>query len=103
MPLLLGLGNVEVALVKAIESGNTDLVYTVLIHLHENMQLGDFEVSISVQFNISLMGAGCRSVCITQSLPDSIFKRNLKLYLTEKALYCFEDHYIEILKLTSVF
>lgn len=54
MPLLLGLGNVEVALVKAIESGNTDLVYTVLIHLHENMQLGDFEVSISVQFNISL-------------------------------------------------
>lgn len=54
MPLLLGLGNVEVALVKAIESGNTDLVYTVLIHLHENMQLGDFEVSISVPFNIYL-------------------------------------------------
>ncbi|XP_046684103.1 vacuolar protein sorting-associated protein 16 homolog isoform X2 [Homalodisca vitripennis] len=46
VPLLLGLGKVEVALVKAIESGNTDLVYTVLIHLHENMQLGNFEMKI---------------------------------------------------------
>ncbi|XP_054280051.1 vacuolar protein sorting-associated protein 16 homolog isoform X2 [Macrosteles quadrilineatus] len=46
VPLLLSLNKVEVALVKSIESGNTDLVYTVLIHLHENMQLGNFEMKI---------------------------------------------------------
>jgi hypothetical protein len=44
IPLLLRLGENLPALVKAIESGNTDLVYTVLLHLRENMPLGDFQV-----------------------------------------------------------
>jgi hypothetical protein len=44
VPLLLRLGEDRPALVKAIESGNTDLVYTVLLHLRENMPLGEFQV-----------------------------------------------------------
>jgi hypothetical protein len=44
VPLLLKLGEDRPALVKAIESGNTDLVYTVLLHLRENMPLGEFQV-----------------------------------------------------------
>lgn len=46
VPLLLHLGQDRVALVKAIESGNTDLVYTVLLHLRENMPLGKFQMEI---------------------------------------------------------
>lgn len=56
VPMLLRLGQDKVALVKAIESGNTDLVYTVLLHLRENMPLGKFQVSgvISVcPFNLT--------------------------------------------------
>jgi hypothetical protein len=44
VPLLLRLGEDRPALVKAIESGDTDLVYTVLLHLRENMPLGEFQV-----------------------------------------------------------
>lgn len=46
MKLLLDLGENTPALVKAIESGDTDLVYTVILKLRENMQLGDFKVFI---------------------------------------------------------
>ena len=46
VPLLLRLGEDRPALVKAIESGDTDLVYTVLLHLRENMPLGEFQVSL---------------------------------------------------------
>ena len=45
MPLLLRLGEEQVALKKAVESGNTDLVYTVILHLREHMPLSDFQVS----------------------------------------------------------
>lgn len=45
VPLLLKLGEERAALHKAVESGNTDLVYTVILHLRENMTLGDFQVS----------------------------------------------------------
>lgn len=45
VPLLLTLGEERAALHKAVESGNTDLVYTVILHLRENMTLGDFQVS----------------------------------------------------------
>lgn len=46
VPLLLRLGEDRPALVKAIESGNTDLVYTVLLHLRENMPLGEFQMAV---------------------------------------------------------
>lgn len=46
VPLLLRLEEYKPALVKAIESGDTDLVYTVLEQLRENMPLGDFQLCI---------------------------------------------------------
>ncbi|XP_066993326.2 vacuolar protein sorting-associated protein 16 homolog isoform X1 [Anabrus simplex] len=46
VPLLLRLEEYRPALVKAIESGNTDLVHTVLDQLRENMPLGDFQLTI---------------------------------------------------------
>ncbi|XP_070168587.1 vacuolar protein sorting-associated protein 16 homolog [Polyergus mexicanus] len=46
VPLLLTLSEERAALHKAVESGNTDLVYTVILHLRENMTLGDFQMSI---------------------------------------------------------
>ncbi|XP_076239321.1 vacuolar protein sorting 16 isoform X2 [Calliopsis andreniformis] len=46
VPLLLTLGEERAALRKAVESGNTDLVYTVILHLRENMTLSDFQISI---------------------------------------------------------
>ncbi|CAH1401892.1 unnamed protein product [Nezara viridula] len=46
VPLLLRLGEDRTALVKAIESGNTDLVYTVLSHMRENIPLGKFQMEI---------------------------------------------------------
>ncbi|CAH1109343.1 unnamed protein product [Psylliodes chrysocephalus] len=44
--LLLELGENVPALVKAIESGDTDLVYMVILKLRENMPLGDFKMTI---------------------------------------------------------
>uniref|UniRef100_A0A023F2B4 Vacuolar protein sorting-associated protein 16 homolog n=1 Tax=Triatoma infestans TaxID=30076 RepID=A0A023F2B4_TRIIF len=46
VPLLLRLGEDQTALIKAIESGNTDLVYAVLLHMKENMPLGKFQMEI---------------------------------------------------------
>lgn len=45
VPLLLRLGVEQAALNKAVESGNTDLVYMVILHLQNNMPLANFEVS----------------------------------------------------------
>lgn len=45
VPLLLRLGEEQAALKKAVESGNTDLVYTVILHLREHMPLSDFQVN----------------------------------------------------------
>ncbi|CAG9864088.1 unnamed protein product [Phyllotreta striolata] len=44
--LLLELGENVPALIKAIESGDTDLVYMVILKLRENMPLGDFKMTI---------------------------------------------------------
>ncbi|KAG5894092.1 hypothetical protein JTB14_003948 [Gonioctena quinquepunctata] len=44
--LLLELGENTPALVKAIESGDTDLVYMVILKLREKMPLGDFKMTI---------------------------------------------------------
>ncbi|XP_053980459.1 vacuolar protein sorting-associated protein 16 homolog [Hylaeus anthracinus] len=46
VPLLLTLGEERAALRKAVESGNTDLVYTVILHLRQKMTLGDFQMYI---------------------------------------------------------
>ncbi|OXU24054.1 hypothetical protein TSAR_010562, partial [Trichomalopsis sarcophagae] len=46
VPLLLKLGEEQAALKKAVESGNTDLVYTVILHLREHMPLSDFQMAI---------------------------------------------------------
>ncbi|KAH7096912.1 vacuolar protein sorting-associated protein 16 [Auriculariales sp. MPI-PUGE-AT-0066] len=42
VPLLLEMKDDKRALVKAVDSGDTDLVYTVLLDLHRRLQLGDF-------------------------------------------------------------
>ncbi|XP_077865888.1 vacuolar protein sorting-associated protein 16 homolog, partial [Saccoglossus kowalevskii] len=42
VPLLMRMNRDTVALNKAIESGDTDLVYTVLLHLKDNISPGDF-------------------------------------------------------------
>ncbi|KAF7282142.1 vacuolar protein sorting 16 [Rhynchophorus ferrugineus] len=44
--LLLKLGENQPALLKAIESGDTDLVYMVILKLREKMPLGDFKMTI---------------------------------------------------------
>lgn len=46
VPLLLRLGVEQQALNKAVESGNTDLVYTVILYFQKNMTLANFEMSI---------------------------------------------------------
>ncbi|XP_063994060.1 vacuolar protein sorting-associated protein 16 homolog [Diachasmimorpha longicaudata] len=46
VPLLLKLGIEQAALNKAVESGNTDLVYTVILYFQGNMPLANFEMSI---------------------------------------------------------
>ncbi|KAK2169318.1 hypothetical protein LSH36_11g09017 [Paralvinella palmiformis] len=46
VPLLLKMNCSETALVKAIESGDTDLVYTVLLQLKETMSLGNLSMVI---------------------------------------------------------
>lgn len=51
VPLLLTLGEERAALHKAVQSGNTDLVYTVILHLRENMTLGDFQVSNKIIYS----------------------------------------------------
>lgn len=42
VPLLLAMKEDRLALVKAVDSGDTDLVYHVLLHLHKRLPLGSF-------------------------------------------------------------
>ncbi|KAJ7211224.1 vacuolar assembling/sorting protein VPS16 [Mycena pura] len=42
VPLLLSMKEDRLALVKAVDSGDTDLVYLVLLHLHKRLSLGAF-------------------------------------------------------------
>lgn len=46
VPLLLKLGESKRALMSATKSGDTDLVYTVLLQLKETTQLADFQMII---------------------------------------------------------
>ena len=46
VPLLLDLGQEVPALMKAMESGDTDLIYTVLLRMHVKMPLANFYVCI---------------------------------------------------------
>ncbi|XP_061385119.1 vacuolar protein sorting-associated protein 16 homolog [Danaus plexippus] len=52
VPLLVSLGEGSSALMKATASGNTDLVYTVLLHLKEKMGKHEFELTI-VNFKLA--------------------------------------------------
>lgn len=45
IPLLLKFQKDDIALKKAVESGNTDLIYMVLLHMQSYMPLGKFQVS----------------------------------------------------------
>ncbi|KIM47049.1 hypothetical protein M413DRAFT_440594 [Hebeloma cylindrosporum] len=42
VPLLLSMKEDKLALIKAVDSGDTDLVYHVLLHLHKRLPLGSF-------------------------------------------------------------
>lgn len=46
VPLLLTLGECKQALLKAIESGDTDLTLTVILHMRDNMSLADFRMTV---------------------------------------------------------
>lgn len=46
VPLLLKLSECKPALLKAIESGDTDLTHTVILHMRESMPLADFRMTI---------------------------------------------------------
>lgn len=46
VPLLLKLGQNKKALLSATKSGDTDLVYTVLLQLKETTQMADFQMTI---------------------------------------------------------
>ncbi|CAL1533897.1 unnamed protein product [Lymnaea stagnalis] len=62
VPLLLEIGQDQAALTKAIDSGDTDLVYTVLLHLKDKQQNpGDFFMMIrSMPIALSLYIQYCR-------------------------------------------
>lgn len=49
--LLLKLDENKPALLKAIESGDTDLVYMVILRLRDNMPLADFKVKDELTFS----------------------------------------------------
>lgn len=59
MKLLLDLGDgtreSTQALVKAIESGDTDLVFTVILKIRDRMPLADFKVCRKTKINILIM------------------------------------------------
>lgn len=57
--LLLDLGENTPALIKAIESGDTDLVYTVILKLREKMPLGDFKVNLLITFTMFVYVSVC--------------------------------------------
>ena len=46
VPLLMKMKKFNLALTKAVESGDTDLVYMVILHLNERLQLGEFLMAI---------------------------------------------------------
>eukprot|EP00884_Botryococcus_braunii_P014410 jgi/Botrbrau1/22970/Bobra.0030s0042.1 len=49
VPLLLSLGEEQRALLKALESGDTDLVYLVLFRMYRTLPLGDFLASLNAR------------------------------------------------------
>ncbi|XP_035827127.1 vacuolar protein sorting-associated protein 16 homolog [Aplysia californica] len=81
VPLLLKMGQDQTALTKAIDSGDTDLVYTVLLHLRDKMaSAGDFFMMIrTMPIACSLYIQYCR-------------QQNLKLV---EDLYYQEDNSLE--------
>lgn len=65
VPLLLTLGEGAAALRKATASGDTDLLYVVLLHLKDKMGKHEFEVTkLAFKYNVLLpdFGHGRRSL-----------------------------------------
>lgn len=54
IPLLLKYQKDDIALKKAVESGNTDLIYMVLLHMQSYMPLGKFQVSLKSNLTLIL-------------------------------------------------
>ncbi|XP_077989106.1 vacuolar protein sorting-associated protein 16 homolog [Glandiceps talaboti] len=81
VPLLMRMNRDEVALNKAIESGDTDLVYTVLLHLKDTMSLGDFLMTI-------------RNLPVAQSLWMQFCREQNREMLTD--LHYQNDDFMEI-------
>lgn len=50
--VLMRLGEDQTALRRALQSGDTDLIYTVLHHLRQKLSSGDFLVSVNVLSNL---------------------------------------------------
>lgn len=79
VPLLLRLGQQKQALIRALDSGNTDLIHTVMLHLRETMPLGDFQMMI-------------RAFPVAQSLYLKYCKENTPETLRD--IYNQEDDYL---------
>lgn len=79
VPLLLRLGQSKSALIRALDSGNTDLVHTVILSLRETMPLGDFQMMI-------------RGFPVAQSLYLKYCKENTPETLRD--IYTQEDDYM---------
>ncbi|XP_070536133.1 vacuolar protein sorting-associated protein 16 homolog [Ptychodera flava] len=81
VPLLMKMKKDDVALMKAIESGDTDLVYTVLLHLKDTMLAGDFLMTL-------------RNLPVAQSLWMQYCREQNRETLTD--LYYQNDDFMEI-------
>ncbi|KAK6631655.1 hypothetical protein RUM44_006184 [Polyplax serrata] len=79
VPLLLRLGQQKPALIRALDSGNTDLVHTVMLKMRETMPLADFQMTI-------------RAFPIAQSLYLKYCRENMPETLRD--IYSQEDDYL---------
>lgn len=73
IPLLLKYQQDNIALNKAVESGNTDLIYMVLLHMQTSMPLGKFQVSF--QFTN-------KELCVVNLQVNTFLDINIKLDVT---------------------
>lgn len=79
VPLLLRLGQQKPALIRALDSGNTDLVHTVMLKMRETMPLADFQMMI-------------RAFPVAQSLYLKYCRENTPETLRD--IYSQEDDYL---------
>lgn len=79
VPLLLRLNQHKPALIRALNSGNTDLVHAVMLKMRETMPLGDFQMMI-------------RAFPVAQSLYLKYCRENTPETLRD--IYSQEDDYL---------